>query len=520
MSESFHSDEEIPPSSPIQPKGRRLNVVIFRKRKLEEVVEISSEDSSSETESETLEEIMQEIKIKRTSEWIERHPTVESSTASKREKQAKPESSTASTEEKQTRPKSGTATIGEKHVKPESRTAMKRGVELQSSSSSDEIRIKRPKRKTACSKEHKIKPKGKKKVISRKPAVSQNPRIRQRKQYSLCGSWQLNIWRHMHEMHGDDNKEQTEEKVVSKRGYTIKICPIDECSTIVERLRDHLIRKHHIPNHSRQLIRLLQLATPLKQAIEKKVDTSTVKIKAETDTTISISDEDETQDEDESQDMLPTQPVQHVTISQHKIKVEESSVISISDEEPDDKTREIPFILKTEKDSVIALTEEDINQDETVENVDRSEVEVDPDKDKSEKLKRFNHNKMINKFIHWLMDPPSLKGLRESTQHGYQVYKIWIDMSPDLKVQQMFDVKKLHVWLDTFLKTMAPGTAKSYLSSLTIFIDFLVNRDLVKGIKQALQFKEDVKMFSRNLKKKCKLRRTVIETEEIGKFLF
>jgi hypothetical protein len=47
-----------------------------------------------------------------------------------------------------------------------------------------------------------------------------------------------------------------------------------------------------------------------------------------------------------------------------------------------------------------------------------------------------------------------------------------------------------------------------------------VNRDLVKGIKQALQFKEDVKMFSRNLKKKCKLRRTVIETEEIGKFLF
>lgn len=83
---------------------------------------------------------------------------------------------------------------------------------------------------------------------------------------------------------------------------------------------------------------------------------------------------------------------------------------------------------------------------------------------------------MINKFIHWLMDPPSLKGLRESTQHGYQVYKIWIDMSPDLKVQQLLDVKKLHVWLDTFLKTMAPGTAKSYLSSLTIFIDFLVNR--------------------------------------------
>jgi hypothetical protein len=69
-------------------------------------------------------------------------------------------------------------------------------------------------------------------------------------------------------------------------------------------------------------------------------------------------------------------------------------------------------------------------------------------------------------------------------------------MSPDLKVQQMFDVKKLHVWLETFLKTMAPGTAKSYLSSLTIFIDFLVNRDLVKGIKQALQFKEDVKMFT------------------------
>ena len=118
-----------------------------------------------------------------------------------------------------------------------------------------------------------------------------------------------------------------------------------------------------------------------------------MKIKAEKDSTISISDEDETQD------MLPTQPV-HVKISQHKIKVEESSVISISDEEPDDKPREIPFTLKTEKDSLIALSEDDIYQDETltdetVENVDRSEVEEDPDKDKSEKLKRFSHNKII-----------------------------------------------------------------------------------------------------------------------------
>jgi hypothetical protein len=119
-----------------------------------------------------------------------------------------------------------------------------------------------------------------------------------------------------------------------------------------------------------------------------------VKIKAVKDSTISISDEDETQD------MLPTQPVQHVKISQHKVKVEESSVISISDEEPDDKPSEIPFTLKTEKDSVIALSEDDINQDETltdetVEHVDRSEVEEDPDKDKSEKLKRFSHNKII-----------------------------------------------------------------------------------------------------------------------------
>jgi hypothetical protein len=73
-----------------------------------------------------------------------------------------------------------------------------------------------------------------------------------------------------------------------------------------------------------------------------------------------------------------------------------------------------------------------------------------------------------------------------------------MEMSPDLKVQQMFDVKILNAWLDTFLKTLAPGTAKSYLLSLTILTDFLVNRDLVKGTKQALQFKKDVKMFSRN----------------------
>lgn len=152
---------------------------------------------------------------------------------------------------------------------------------------------------------------------------------------------------------------------------------------------------------------------------------------------------------------------------------------------------------------------------------DNDSYNIDAGDNTDEKNLQSNKDKedpSIKKFVHWLTTSPNFKGLRESKQHGRQAYKIWQAVSPTLQISELFDMTNVYKWLDDFLQTKAPGTGKSYLSSLVMFTEFLMSKKMVKRVTIALTFKEDVKMLIRKLKKKCRIRQTILQTKEIGKF--
>lgn len=96
-----------------------------------------------------------------------------------------------------------------------------------------------------------------------------------------------------------------------------------------------------------------------------------------------------------------------------------------------------------------------------------------------------------------------------------EAWKVWGAISKKRGINDLFNLDTLNDWLQTFLTSHAPGTARSYLSSLTLFIDHVIrNCVLKKGTSEALRFKEDVKLLSKQLKK-VKVRRTKVEREEI-----
>ena len=78
---------------------------------------------------------------------------------------------------------------------------------------------------------------------------------------------------------------------------------------------------------------------------------------------------------------------------------------------------------------------------------------------------------------------------------------------------------KVYDWLQEFLKDHAPGTARSYLSSIVMFVGHLVRQGILrKGVGKALRYKEDIKLLSKQIRKKVQTRRTKLDVEEIGKF--
>lgn len=264
-------------------------------------------------------------------------------------------------------------------------------------------------------------------------------RIRKHKKCAQCGKLIINIWRHMKDIHGESEKE--EQNVVSPMGYIIRICPIEECCTIVERMRDHLNRTHGIPNVSKQMKTLLLKAEPLKEKVQEK--------KAEN-------------------------------------KIEKK-----------------------------------------VENFDKEQEECtdgDSDQDRGEVLaeiheRRFDQIPIIMTFIAHLIDPPNLKGRKESFQHGYQVHQIWTNVSKCLVIQNLMEIKAIYRWMEQALEEKKPGTVKSYLSSLVIFVEFLIANRRAPTTTIALRFVDDVRQLAKNMKRKVLMRRTVVETEEIGESL-
>ncbi|CAG2236835.1 unnamed protein product [Mytilus edulis] len=63
------------------------------------------------------------------------------------------------------------------------------------------------------------------------------------------------------------------------------------------------------------------------------------------------------------------------------------------------------------------------------------------------------------------------------------------------------------------MTTIAPGTIRSYLSSMGLFVEFLIEIGLAKHVVGFQRL--SLKIIAKKLKRRAKMRRTVVETEEI-----
>jgi hypothetical protein len=90
-------------------------------------------------------------------------------------------------------------------------------------------------------------------------------------------------------------------------------------------------------------------------------------------------------------------------------------------------------------------------------------------------------------------------------------------MSENRTIQGLLEKTRLNAWTDKVLKEFAPGTISSYLGSVEKLIVFLIDTSLISNQEEprARRFIDNISSTKKLLTKKMKIRRTVIETEEI-----
>lgn len=157
---------------------------------------------------------------------------------------------------------------------------------------------------------------------------------------------------------------------------------------------------------------------------------------------------------------------------------------------------------------------------ESQEETSESDCATDEDDDDDDWFKdnheeQFYDNREIKQFVKALQMPPEMKPRNSALQHGFQAHLVWGAVSKTRKLKELFDVDKVNVWLQNFLQDRKPGTARSYLSSIVLFVAHLVRWGL-QGVGQALRFKEDIKLLSKSLRKKVNRRKTEKSVEDIG----
>ncbi|CAC5404087.1 unnamed protein product [Mytilus coruscus] len=349
-------------------------------------------------------------------------------------------------------------------------------------------------------------------ALTRKPIQKRKRRIRPSKKCNLCGTQQKNIWRHMKNVHDGVTKTK---KVVSPRHYVVRICPISDCCKLVERMRDHLVRTHHIQNRTPLLKRLLARAEPLTEDIEDKKEDN------KEDIVIIISDEETCEVKKENPEepgpgpsgLQKTRKRKMLIKKKKKKDNKKCTTVEISD----DETKLQKGTRKRNK-TMITSSEDETFFDSMPTNVssdDESQIEMQTtsEEDEEEKLKSWEY---VNRFAEWLQSPPLMRAKKDAQQHARQVLAVWIFMSPTLSLDELYNVEQLHAWLQQFLEEKSPGTARSYLSSVTSFVEFLMIQGLVKGMNAASRFKENIKLLSRSLAKPLKRRKTEIEAEDLA----
>ena len=123
-------------------------------------------------------------------------------------------------------------------------------------------------------------------------------------------------------------------------------------------------------------------------------------------------------------------------------------------------------------------------------------------------------------MVGWLQGAPYGKNVRESYQHGHQVFTIFQMIGDGEQIHDLFSEELIRTrWLDIWMNIRQPGTIRSYLSSLNLFFEYCIMSGIEKERRSDIYaVQQSMKVYSKALRKRVYTRRTVVETHEIGMY--
>ena len=205
-------------------------------------------------------------------------------------------------------------------------------------------------------------------------------------------------------------------------------------------------------------------------------------------------------------------------------KVDEQSE---KDEEKDrDERDNIAKAIPVEKDQCTSLQTDNKNdksdlqlkKDDEISTatsiVEDEEIEESPQEGECEKALAIP---MTNDFKKWLQGFPKFLTEKGANQHSHQAVVLWNYLTPKNTIEGILERTALNGWINDHINKHQPGTLISYLGSFENLINFLLENDRISDRNGAERMLRHVKDVRKSLKTKVSIRRTVVETEEIGK---
>lgn len=120
-------------------------------------------------------------------------------------------------------------------------------------------------------------------------------------------------------------------------------------------------------------------------------------------------------------------------------------------------------------------------------------------------------------FIDWLQGVPYMATHATAQQHMHQSFKICSYFTPNRNIQALLNRQSVSAWVNRARDNLEASSINSYLGSLVRLTTFFKYNDriTVEEVRMEGRLQEHIGMIRMSLKKKIKIRRTVIETEEV-----
>ena len=290
-----------------------------------------------------------------------------------------------------------------------------------------------------------------------------------------------------HSMH----KDRTEDIVVSPKGYITYICPATikikgfpprKCGKVTNRLRDHLLRTHHITNGSKKLSNLMRKAEPFRKTCtagspkrkEGKVKTECKDRKLKDMIVISSSE-----DEDIKKIKVKQEPID---LMDAQVR-EKSAAIELSSDSDNSKcdADDCQSMMYGPSQRVV------------VDEVTTSDHEVNQSTD-STNVVIFHQDSRIKAFVGWLQENEFSR--KNAMQIGAEAFHVWKSMDITRKVKGLLEMNKLKSWFDKSLTEEKKGhcLVVKYLSSVAKLINFLITKHHIVGkeVQEGEQFQDHI----------------------------